>query len=49
MVTQYAKRCHIKYKGVMATNEQGGSMLNKMIIATRMQGGTMSQEMSYEV
>ena len=28
MVTQYAKRCHIKYKGVMATNEQGGSMLN---------------------
>ena len=28
MVAQYAKRHHIKYKGVMATNEQGGSMLN---------------------
>ena len=42
MVAQYAKRIHIKSKGVMAKNEQGGSMLNKMIIATRMQGGTMS-------
>ena len=28
MVTQYAKRRHVKSKGVMATNEQGGSMLN---------------------
>ena len=28
MVTQYAKRRHIKYKGFMATSEQGGSMLN---------------------
>ena len=28
MVTQYEKRHHIKYKGVMATNKQGGSMLN---------------------
>ena len=28
MVAQYAKRRHIKSKGVMATNEQGGSMLN---------------------
>ena len=28
MVTQYEKRNHIKSKGVMATNEQGGSMLN---------------------
>ena len=28
IVTQYAKRRHIKSKGVMATNEQGGSMLN---------------------
>ena len=28
MVTQYAKILHIKSKGVMATNEQGGSMLN---------------------
>ena len=28
MVTQYAKRIHIKSKGVMATNEQGGSILN---------------------
>ena len=28
MVTQYAKRRHIKYKGVMATNEEGGSMLH---------------------
>ena len=27
MVTQYAKRSHIKSKGVMDTNEQGGSML----------------------
>ena len=28
MVVQYEKRHHIKSKGVMATNEQGGSMLN---------------------
>ena len=28
MVTQYEKRFHIKSKGFMATNEQGGSMLN---------------------
>ena len=28
MVTQYEKRLHIKSKGGMATNEQGGSMLN---------------------
>ena len=28
MVSQYAKRLHIKSKGDMATNEQGGSMLN---------------------
>ena len=28
MVTQYEKRCHIKSKGFMATNEQGGSMLD---------------------
>ena len=28
MVAQYAKRRYIKSKGVMATNEQGGSMLN---------------------
>ena len=28
MVAQYAKRLHIKSKGVMATSEQGGSMLN---------------------
>ena len=28
MVAQYEKRCHIKSKGVMATNEQGGSILN---------------------
>ena len=28
MVSQYAKMNHIKSKGVMATNEQGGSMLN---------------------
>ena len=28
MVAQYAKMRHIKYKGVMATSEQGGSMLN---------------------
>ena len=28
MVTQYAKKCHIKSKGVMATNEQGGSILD---------------------
>ena len=28
MVAQYAKKVHIKSKGVMATNEQGGSMLN---------------------
>ena len=28
MVAQYAKRRHIKSKGVMTTNEQGGSMLN---------------------
>ena len=28
MVVQYAKMHHIKYKGVMATSEQGGSMLN---------------------
>ena len=28
MVTQYAKRNHIKSKGVMAINEQDGSMLN---------------------
>ena len=25
---QYAKRCHVKSKGVMATNEQGGSILD---------------------
>ena len=29
-VTQYAKGHHIKSKGVMATNEQGGSMLNNI-------------------
>ena len=28
MVAQYAKRRHIKSKGAMATNEQGGAMLN---------------------
>ena len=28
IVAQYAKMRHIKPKGVMATNEQGGSMLN---------------------
>ena len=28
MVAQYEKRRHIKSKGAMATNEQGGSMLN---------------------
>ena len=28
MVAQYAKRRHIKSKGALATNEQGGSMLN---------------------
>ena len=28
MVTQYAKRHHIKSKGAMATNEQGGSILD---------------------
>ena len=28
MVAKYAKVRHIKSKGVMATNEQGGSMLN---------------------
>ena len=28
MVAQYAKRCHIKSKGFMATNEQGGSILD---------------------
>ena len=28
MATQYEKRHHIKSKGGMATNEQGGSMLN---------------------
>ena len=28
MFCQYAKRRHIKSKGAMATNEQGGSMLN---------------------
>ena len=28
MVAQYEKRHHIKYKGAMATNEQGGSMLH---------------------
>ena len=28
MVSQYAKRNHIKSKGVMATNEQGGSILD---------------------
>ena len=28
MVAQYGKMRHIKSKGVMATNEQGGSMLN---------------------
>ena len=28
MVTQYAKRRHIKSKGVMATKEQGGSILD---------------------
>ena len=28
MVAQNAKRCHIKSKGVMATNEQGGSILD---------------------
>ena len=28
MVTQYAKRLHIESKKVMATNEQGESMLN---------------------
>ena len=44
MVTQYAKRRHIKYKGVMATNEQGGSMLQQSIIATKIQGGSMSQQ-----
>ena len=27
MVTQYAKKRHIKSKGAMATNEQGGSIL----------------------
>ena len=28
MSAQYAKGCHVKSKGVMATNEQGGPMLN---------------------
>ena len=28
MVAQYAKGRHIKSKGFMATNEQGGSILN---------------------
>ena len=28
MVAQYAKRRHIKSKGVVATNEEGGSILN---------------------
>ena len=28
MAVQYAKRIHIKSKGVMATNEQGGSLVN---------------------
>ena len=28
MITQYEKMCHAKYKGVMATNEQPGLMLN---------------------
>ena len=28
MVTQYAKGRHIKSKGAMATNEQGGSILD---------------------
>ena len=28
MFTQYAKRRHIKSKGFMPKNEQGGSMLN---------------------
>ena len=28
MVAQYEKGHHIKYKGAMATNEQGGSMIN---------------------
>ena len=28
MSAQYAKRRHVKSKGVMATNEQRGSMLN---------------------
>ena len=28
MVMEYEKKSHTKSKGVMATNEQGGSMLN---------------------
>ena len=28
MVAQYEKMFHIKSKGVMATSEEGGSMLN---------------------
>ena len=30
MTAQYAKRNHVKFKGVMATNEQRGSMLNNL-------------------
>ena len=29
MVTQYEKRSHVRFRGVMDTNEQHGSMLNK--------------------
>ena len=44
MVVQYEKMRHIKSKGAMATNEQGGSMLQQSIIATKIQGGSMSQQ-----
>ena len=44
MVSQYVKMFHIKSKGFMATNEQGGSMLQQSIIATEIQGGSMSHQ-----
>ena len=49
MVVQYAKRRHIKAKGVMATNEQGESIFNNQSLPQKYKVDLCLRKMSYKI